>query len=154
MLRAYRLEAHGVSIDRGAGFAHDLRPAGQVLREQRRQLRRRRVGEFHPLRHQLKNPNGRGGRCSEYLLSLAIEMASAEGVYGLAADTDGIDGSEANAGAWFSPALVAAAMARGVRVDKLLAANDAYGFFERTGGLILTGPTRTNVNDSRAVLLV
>ena len=87
-------------------------------------------------------------------MSLAIEMASAEGVYGPAADTDGIDGSEANAGAWFSPALVAAAMARGVRADKLLAANDAYGSFVRTGGLILTGSTRTNVNDSRAVLLV
>jgi len=101
----------------------------------------------------LKNPNGRGGRCSEYLLALAIEMAGAAGVYGLAADTDGIDGSEPNAGAWFSPGMWAAAAARGVRADKLLAANDAFGFFEAAGGLIHTGPTRTNVNDYRVVLL-
>ena len=101
----------------------------------------------------LKNPNGRGGRCSEYLLSLAIEMNGAEGVYGLAADTDGIDGSEPNAGAWFSPSMWAAAAERGVRADKLLAANDAFGFFEAAGGLIHTGPTRTNVNDFRVVLI-
>ncbi len=101
----------------------------------------------------LKNPNGRGGRCSEYLLSLAIEMAGAQGVYGLAADTDGIDGSEPNAGAWVSPEMWATAVARGVRTDKLLAANDAFGFFESAGGLIHTGPTRTNVNDFRVVLL-
>ncbi len=101
----------------------------------------------------LKNPNGRGGRCSEYLLSLAIEMAGAEGVYGLAADTDGIDGSEVNAGAWFSPQMCRDARARGVRGDKLLAANDAYGYFKGIGGLITTGPTRTNVNDFRVVLI-
>ena len=101
----------------------------------------------------LKNPNGRGGRCSEYLLSLAIEMAGAEGVYGLAADTDGIDGSEPNAGAWFSPQSLTAAAALGLRADKLLVANDAYGFFAATGTLIDTGPTRTNVNDYRVLLL-
>jgi hydroxypyruvate reductase len=101
----------------------------------------------------LKNPNGRGGRCSEYLLSMAIEMAGAAGVYGLAADTDGIDGSEPNAGAWVSPDMWAAAMARGVRADKLLAANDAFGYFETMAGLIHTGPTRTNVNDFRVVLI-
>lgn len=101
----------------------------------------------------LKNPNGRGGRCSEYLLSLAIEMAGAAGVYGLAADTDGIDGSEPNAGAWVSPEMWVAAAARGVRADKLLAANDAFEFFESAGGLIHTGPTRTNVNDFRVVLI-
>jgi len=101
----------------------------------------------------LKNPNGRGGRCSEYLLSLAIEMNGVAGVYGLAADTDGIDGSEANAGAWFSPQSLAAAAALGLRADKLLAANDAYGFFAATASLIEIGPTRTNVNDFRVVLL-
>ena len=100
-----------------------------------------------------KNPKGRGGRCSEYLLSLAIEMAGAEGVYGLAADPDGIDGSESNAGAWFSPSMWAAAAERGVRADMLLAANDAFGFFEAAGGLIHTGPTRTNVNDFRVMLI-
>ena len=101
----------------------------------------------------LKNPNGRGGRCSEYLLSLAIEMNGAAGVYGLAADTDGIDGSEANAGAWFSPQICRDALARGVRGDKLLVANDAHGYFESIGGLITTGPTRTNVNDFRVLLI-
>ena len=101
----------------------------------------------------LKNPNGRGGRCSEYLLSLAIEMAGMAGVYALAADTDGIDGSEQNAGAWYAPEIWADASARGLRADKLLAANDAFGFFEATGGLINTGPTRTNVNDFRVVLI-
>ena len=101
----------------------------------------------------LKNPNGRGGRCSEYLLSLAIEMAGAAGVYGLAADTDGIDGSEPNAGAWFSPEMWAAQAARGVLAEKLLVANDAFGFFDSAGGLINTGPTRTNVNDYRVVLI-
>lgn len=101
----------------------------------------------------LKHAGGRGGRCSEYLLSLAIEMAGADGVYGLAADTDGIDGSEANAGAWFSPQLCRDAATRGLRADKLLAANDAFGYFEAIGGLIVTGPTRTNVNDYRVVLV-
>ncbi|MBL8386060.1 MAG: glycerate kinase [Burkholderiales bacterium] len=101
----------------------------------------------------LKNPNGRGGRCSEYLLSLAIELAGAPGVWGLAADTDGIDGSESNAGAWFAPAMWQAAAARGLRADKLLAANDAFGYFEAVGGLVHTGPTRTNVNDFRVVLI-
>ena len=102
----------------------------------------------------LKNPNGRGGRCSEYLLSLAIEMAGAEGVYGLAADTDGIDGSEVNAGACFSPEMWTKAQALGMRADKQLAANNAFEFFEAVGGLIVTGPTRTNVNDFRVVLIV
>ena len=101
----------------------------------------------------LKNPNGRGGRCSEYLLSLAIELDGMPGAYGLAADTDGIDGSESNAGAWFAPETLATLAAQGVRADRLLQANDAYGFFERSGGLLVTGPTRTNVNDYRALLL-
>ena len=102
----------------------------------------------------LKNPNGRGGRCSEYLLSLAIEMNGAAGVYGLAADTDGIDGSEANAGAWFGPDALGLAVARGFNAGKMLGANEAFGFFEVTRGLVTTGPTRTNVNDYRVVLLV
>ena len=70
------------------------------------------------------------------------------------ADTDGIDGSEANAGACFAPEALNLAASRGLRADKLLAANEAYGFFEASGGLITTGPTRTNVNDYRVVLIV
>ena len=102
----------------------------------------------------LKNPNGRGGRCSEYLLSMVIEMNGVAGVFGLAADTDGIDGSEANAGAWFGPDALARAAARGFNAGKMLGANDAFGFFETTRGLVTTGPTRTNVNDYRVILLV
>ena len=101
----------------------------------------------------LKNAKGRGGRCSEYLLSLAIELEGMADVHALAADTDGIDGSEANAGAWFSPAMTATARAAGAHADKLLQVNDAYGYFESAGGLIFTGPTRTNVNDFRVVLI-
>ncbi len=101
----------------------------------------------------LKNASGRGGRCTEYLLSLAIEMNGAPGVYGLAADTDGIDGSERNAGAYFGPDTLKTVGAHGFRADKLLEANDAWGYFEKAGTLITTGPTRTNVNDYRAILL-
>lgn len=101
----------------------------------------------------LKHAKGRGGRCTEYLLSLAIEMNGAPGVYGLAADTDGIDGSEANAGALFGPDAIKTVGAQGLRADKLLETNDAWGFFDKAGTLITTGPTRTNVNDYRVILL-
>ena len=93
-------------------------------------------------------------RYGSILASLAIEMNGAAGVYGLAADTDVIDESEANAGACFAPEALNLAVSRGLRADKLLAANEAYGFFEASGGLITTGPTRTNVNDYRVVLIV
>jgi hydroxypyruvate reductase len=96
---------------------------------------------------------GRGGRCSEFLLSLAVELAGAPGVFALAADTDGIDGSEANAGAWLDPGAHARAAARGVTARATLDVHDAYGFFDAAGTLLETGPTRTNVNDYRAILL-
>ncbi|HEY4372948.1 MAG TPA: glycerate kinase [Burkholderiales bacterium] len=101
----------------------------------------------------VKNPNGRGGRCSEYLLAAAIELDGEAGAYGLAADTDGIDGSEPNAGAAFGPDTLAHARAQGKEAAALLEANDAWGFFDAVGGLITTGPTRTNVNDYRVLLL-
>ncbi len=101
----------------------------------------------------LKGSGGRGGRCTEYLLSLAIEMNGAIGVHGLAADTDGIDGSEPNAGAHFGPDALQTVGAQGLRADKLLEANDAWGFFDKAGTLITTGPTRTNVNDYRVILI-
>ena len=101
----------------------------------------------------LKGSGGRGGRCAEYLLSLAIEMNDAIGVHGLAADTDGIDGSEPNAGAHFGPDALQTVGAQGLRADKLLEANDAWGFFDKAGTLITTGPTRTNVNDYRVILI-
>ena len=96
---------------------------------------------------------GRGGRCSEFLLSLAIELAGLPDVWALAADTDGIDGSEDNAGAIATPDTLARARAASLDARRLLAANDAYGFFAALGDLVVTGPTRTNVNDYRAVLV-
>jgi hydroxypyruvate reductase len=97
--------------------------------------------------------SGRGGRCSEFLLSLAVELEGVPGVCALAADTDGIDGSETNAGAWLDPETVGAAAAAGVGVRAALDSHDAYGFFAAAGRLIETGPTRTNVNDFRVILM-
>jgi glycerate 2-kinase len=97
---------------------------------------------------------GRGGRCSEFLLSLAIDLNGLENVYALACDTDGIDGSEDNAGAWLAPDSISRAEKLGVRADKQLAANDAYGFFQALDNLIVTRPTRTNVNDFRIILVL
>jgi Putative glycerate kinase len=100
---------------------------------------------------------GRGGRCTEFLLSLAVALqdpGGADGVYALAADTDGIDGSQDNAGAWFGPETLRTAAERGVAARAALDAHDAWGLFDAAGTLIHTGPTRTNVNDYRAILVV
>jgi glycerate 2-kinase len=101
----------------------------------------------------LKNPMGRGGRCAEFLLSLAVELDGLHGVAALACDTDGIDGSEDNAGALLLPDSWARAAALGLNAKKMLAANDSYGYFSALGGLVVTGPTRTNVNDYRVILV-
>ena len=97
--------------------------------------------------------SGRGGRNTEYLLGLALALGGAPGVWSLAADTDGIDGTENNAGAIATPDTLARAAARGLDPAALLAANDTYGFFAALGDLVVTGPTRTNVNDFRAILI-
>lgn len=94
----------------------------------------------------IRGEAGRGGRCCEFLLSLGIETG---GVWAIAADTDGIDGSEENAGAILSPD----SMKRGRDARALLAKHDSYGFFSALGDLVTTGPTRTNVNDYRAILV-
>ncbi|MBO4789958.1 MAG: glycerate kinase [Oxalobacter sp.] len=98
--------------------------------------------------------NGRGGRNAEFLLSLAISLNGAEGIYAVACDTDGIDGSEDNAGAVYSPDSIARAEAKGLRPLKMLENNDGYGFFDALDDLIVTEPTRTNVNDFRAILIL
>ena len=95
---------------------------------------------------------GRGGRNAEFMLSLAVELNGLEGVYALAADTDGIDGSEDAAGALIMPETLVETGRGGAR--GYLENNDAYGFFERVGGLVRTGPTLTNVNDVRFVLVL
>ena len=97
--------------------------------------------------------SGRGGRCSEFLLSLAVELDGLGGVAALACDTDGIDGSEDNAGALLMPDSLQRAAARGLHARQLLANNDSYGFFSGLGDLVVTGPTRTNVNDYRVILV-
>ncbi len=97
---------------------------------------------------------GRGGRCAEFLLALAIDLDGEAGVHAIAADTDGIDGSEDNAGAWLAPDSVARAAAVNVSARRLAADNDAYGFFAAVDQLVVTGPTRTNVNDYRAILML
>ena len=94
----------------------------------------------------LSGEGGRGGRCAEFLLSLGIETG---GVWALAGDTDGIDGSEDNAGAILTPE----SMKRGRDAKAMLARHDSYGFFAALDDLIVTGPTRTNVNDYRAIYL-
>jgi hydroxypyruvate reductase len=97
--------------------------------------------------------NGRGGRCTEFLLSLAVDLAGTPNVHAIACDTDGIDGSEDNAGAMLLPDSLARSVRLGLDARKLLADNDAYGFFSRLEDLVVTGPTRTNVNDYRAILI-
>jgi hydroxypyruvate reductase len=93
----------------------------------------------------VRDEGGRGGRCTEFLLSLGIELGD---VWAIAADTDGIDGTEENAGAVWSPDSARRSDAKG-----FLARNDSYGFFKALGDLVVTGPTRTNVNDYRAILV-
>jgi hydroxypyruvate reductase len=98
--------------------------------------------------------NGRGGRCAEFLASLAAELDGMPDVYAIAADTDGIDGTEDNAGAVLLPDSRARADALGISVRKMLANNDGYSYFSALGDLVITGPTLTNVNDYRVILVL
>ncbi len=86
-------------------------------------------------------------------LALGLELAGTADVHAIAADTDGIDGSENNAGALLAPDSMSRASAQGIDTRKFLAANDSYGVFSALGDLVVTGPTRTNVNDYRAILI-
>jgi hydroxypyruvate reductase len=97
--------------------------------------------------------SGRGGRNAEFLLALALALDGAPDVHAIACDTDGIDGTEDNAGAVIGPGTLGRAKALGLDPQAMLAENDAYGFFRTLGDLVTTGPTRTNVNDFRAVLI-
>ena len=96
---------------------------------------------------------GRGGRNVEFLLALAVHLSGANGVYALAADTDGIDGSEDNAGAIMTPDTLERAVSLGLNPKAMLEDNDGYSFFEKLEDLVRTGPTLTNVNDFRAILI-
>ena len=96
---------------------------------------------------------GRGGRNVEFLLSLGVTLNGHPRIHALAGDTDGVDGQEEIAGACLDPDTLARAWAMGLRPRDSLAANDGHGFFEALGGSVITGPTLTNVNDFRAILI-
>ena len=102
----------------------------------------------------VRSKGGRGGRASEFLLGCAIALQGEGGVHGLAADTDGIDGVEDNAGAVLAPDTLARAAALGLKAGDFLDRNDAYNFFKPLGDLVVSGPTFTNVNDFRALLIL
>jgi glycerate 2-kinase len=102
----------------------------------------------------VKSKGGRGGRASEFLLGCAIALQGEPGVHVLAADTDGIDGIEDNAGAIVTPSTLARAAALGLKAPEFLDRNDAYHFFKPLGDLVTPGPTFTNVNDFRALLVL
>lgn len=97
--------------------------------------------------------HGRGGRNAEFLLALAHALKGEPGVFALAGDTDGVDGTEDNAGAWVTPSTWIRAQQQGLNTAEFLANNDGYGFFSALGDLLITGPTLTNVNDFRVLYL-
>ena len=96
---------------------------------------------------------GRGGRNTEFLLGLALALAGTAGIWAVAGDTDGIDGTEDAAGGFVAPDTLARARAAGLDPHAVLAGHDSYGLFDAIGDLIRTGPTLTNVNDVRGVLI-
>jgi glycerate 2-kinase len=97
---------------------------------------------------------GRGGRNVEFLLALAVALDGAPNIWAIAGDTDGVDGAEEVAGAVVAPDTLARAWAQGMRAVDRLADNDGHGFFEALADQVITGPTLTNVNDFRALLVL
>ncbi len=102
----------------------------------------------------VRTKGGRGGRAGEFLLGCALALQGEPGVHVLAADTDGIDGVESNAGAIVTPDTLARAAAAGLKPAERLDHHDSFPLFEALGDLVVTGPTYTNVNDFRALLIV
>ncbi|HEY1414097.1 MAG TPA: glycerate kinase [Rhodopila sp.] len=99
------------------------------------------------------NPAGKGGRNTTFLLGLALALGGMPGVWAVAGDTDGVDGMDEIAGALLTPDTLSRAKAKGMDARAMLAAHDSHGFFGALGDLIITGPTLTNVNDIRAILI-
>ncbi len=97
--------------------------------------------------------NGRGGRNVEFLLALGVALNGHRGIHAIAGDTDGVDGQEEIAGAWLAPDTLARAWAKGIKPLVSLDDNDGHGFFDALGDSVITGPTLTNVNDFRAILV-
>lgn len=102
----------------------------------------------------IKGSGGKGGPNTEFMLSCLITANGQKNIYGIAVDTDGIDGSEDNAGAFFTPETLKIAKEKNLEAQKYLAANDSYNFFKDVDGLVITGPTYTNVNDFRAIMVL
>ena len=158
MLDAVRAGIEGVAvIDLGADVEGEAREVGAA--HAARALEVARSGEPTLILSggettvTVTGDGGRGGRNGEYLLALALGLNGRHAVHALAADTDGIDGSQANAGATCGPDTLARARALGLDAAEHLARHDSFTFFEALGDLITTGPTRTNVNDFRAILV-
>lgn len=101
----------------------------------------------------IRGKGGRGGRNSEFLLALAVALDGHARIHAIACDTDGIDGSEDNAGAVIGPETLARGLTKGVEAKAYLANNDAYTYFQEIGDLVVSGPTLTNVNDFRAIVI-
>ena len=97
--------------------------------------------------------NGRGGRNVEFLLALAVSLDGLQGVHAIAGDTDGVDGAEEIAGALIAPDTLRRAWAQGINPRTTLDDNDGHGFFRALGDSVITGPTLTNVNDFRAIMI-
>lgn len=97
--------------------------------------------------------NGRGGNNGQFALEALKALKEQSHIYGLSADTDGIDGSEDNAGAFFCADLAKKARETGLDIEHYIENNDSYSFFAQIGGLLITGPTQTNVNDFRAIYI-
>lgn len=102
----------------------------------------------------VRNPSGHGGRNAEYLLALGLAMPRADNFWAIACDTDGIDGTEDNAGAIWTPDTLARSIELGLNAEDMLRSNNAQAFFRSLSNLVMTGPTRTNVNDFRLALLI
>ncbi|MEM8806126.1 MAG: glycerate kinase [Cyanobacteria bacterium P01_G01_bin.38] len=101
----------------------------------------------------VREKGGKGGRNSEFLLSLAVALDGLSGVYAIACDTDGIDGSEDSAGALITPNTLGQGSEKGLKASQFLEAHDSYRFFAALDALVMTGPTLTNVNDFRAIVI-
>ncbi len=97
--------------------------------------------------------DGRGGRNVEFLLALGVALDGLPGIHALAGDTDGVDGIEEIAGACLAPDSLARAWALGIHPRTSLDRNDGHGFFQALGDAVVTGPTLTNVNDFRAIVI-
>jgi len=157
--------AAAAEVAEAAGYAveilgDDLEGEARALGAEHAELARRRQAEGHRLAilsggetTVTVRGRGRGGRNVEYLAGLALALDGQPGIWALACDTDGIDGTEDNAGCMVRPDTLARAAANGLDGAASLVENDAYGFFSALGDLVITGPTLTNVNDFRAIVV-